>query len=96
MSVHAVGPEAKDQIAQLAEFAETVDAYSLARQQVMTYETSKNDHPEAFTIVDQEVLTQRHVAQFMALQKMQAQALILHGGGVLQRCINALEAQLDG
>ncbi len=96
MSVDAVGPEAKDQIAQLAEFAETVDAYSLARQQVMTYETSKNDHPEAFTIVDQEVLTQRHVAQFLALQKMQAQALILHGCGVLQRCIKALEAQPDG
>ncbi|MEH6737466.1 MAG: hypothetical protein V7695_02835 [Sulfitobacter sp.] len=96
MSTHPHGSKADLDAKQLVEFKSAVEAYSLARQLTMTYEASKDDHPEAFTIVDQAELTQRHVAQFMALQRMQAQALVLQGSGILQRCINALEAQSDG
>jgi hypothetical protein len=91
MSTHPHGSKADLDAKQLVEFKSAVEAYSVARQLAMTYEASKDDHPEAFTIVDQAELTKRHVDKFKASQELQAQALTLTGNGILQRCILMLE-----
>lgn len=94
MSSHPFGSQAIADGAQIADFVEAISEYALARLKVKTYEVARDELPEAFTMNDMAELNARRVAQCKAADVVLGLALVLKGGDVLSRCINALGDRL--
>ena len=96
MSAHPFGPQPTPPADRLRLFEAAIGEYAKARVDISEYGGHLAMHTGPVVGPDRDRLTELALAQHLAGERLKALAMTLVTEGLLDRCIDVLEAQADG